>query len=153
MFSTLERIKYSNEPGWLCIRHCLACCSSCWSFRLQYGSSSPTNVCQTKLQIFPLRDAYKFLGYYIYCNSWKSYVALVYLVQKYALQVLPSSPFSHVKGQSNQIFNLQFFVIIRTSLGHWPMGKNIFDFGLKKVFTELFKFFRVSYCAESVSPQ
>ena len=27
-----------------------------------------------------------------------------------------------LNGQSNEIFDLQFFFIIRTCLGHWPMG-------------------------------
>ena len=53
-----------------------------------------------------------------------------------------------LKGQSNEIF------IIWTSLGHWPMGWNIFDFG--QVFAELFKFLWISPgcdTAQSQSPQ
>ena len=52
--------------------------------------------------------------------------------------------FFTLKGQSNEIFDVQFFFIIRASLGHWPMGWNIF---------ELFAFFGVYYWAKSVSPQ
>ena len=34
-----------------------------------------------------------------------------------------------LKGQSNEIFNCQFFFIIQTSMGHWSIGLNIFNFG------------------------
>ena len=34
-----------------------------------------------------------------------------------------------LKGQSNEIFDCQFFFIIQTSMGHWSIGLNIFNFG------------------------
>ena len=45
---------------------------------------------------------------------------------------------SYLKGQSNKIFNL-FFFIIQVCLCHWVTGSNIFDFGLD--FVKLFNFF------------
>ena len=47
-----------------------------------------------------------------------------------------------LKGQSSEIFDLQIFFIIRTSLRHWPIGENILDFG--SILAELFKLFWIS---------
>ena len=68
-----------------------------------------------------------------------------------------------LKGQSNEIFDLQFFFIIRTGLSHWPIGK-IFSFLVS--FSSIYSYFSraprsmilrgvklraLSYCAESSS--
>ena len=58
-----------------------------------------------------------------------------------------------LKGQSNDIFDPQFF-IIWTGLCHWPIGLNIFVFGF--VFVEKFEFFRSSaqyHIARSQDPR
>ena len=62
---------------------------------------------------------------------------------------------SSLKGQSNKIFDL-FFFIIRACLGHWVMGLNILYFWLR--FCRVIRDFQdwlssVSYCTESISPQ
>ena len=68
-----------------------------------------------------------------------------------------------LKGTVQRDFWPPVFFIIQTSLGHWPTGSNIFEFG--SVFAELFKFYEsplgmilrrgnlpgVSYCAESIT--
>ena len=46
----------------------------------------------------------------------------------YRLGASTTSVVTLLKGQSNEIFDLQFFLIIQTSLGFWPRGK-IFGFG------------------------
>ena len=81
----------------------------------------------------------------------------------FAVWIIPRSQANkeNLKGSSNEIFHPPFcfvfvlFFIIRTCLGHCPIGfKDFLDFF--KDFPKLFKFFGVSYTAqtaESISPQ
>ena len=43
-------------------------------------------------------------------------------IRKFYNSNLLKQVFLNLKGQSNEIFELQFFFIIQTSLGHWSMG-------------------------------
>ena len=67
-------------------------------------------------------------------------------VHKVCIILCATCPTCHyLKGQSNTIFDPHLF--------HHSNLPGQFNFFFSKDFAELFKFFRVSYCAESISPQ